>query len=52
MEASLRRAMVLSDGDWAYVLSSYIAVVFWLVAMAIFVALFLRQFLPGSAINK
>ena len=40
MEVSLWRAMVLSDGDWAYVLSPSIAVVFWVVAMAIFVAPF------------
>ena len=40
MEVSLRRAMVLSDGDWAYLLSSSIIVVFWVFAMAIFVAPF------------
>ena len=46
MEDSLRRAMVLSDGDWTYLFSSKIAIGLWAVAIAGFVApLFLRKFL-------
>ena len=46
MEVSLRRAMVLSDGDWAYLFSSSIAIGLWAAAIIGFIApLFLRQFL-------
>lgn len=38
MEDALRRAMVLSDGDWTYLFSSPIAIGFWLAAVAGFVA--------------
>ncbi len=43
MEDALRRAMVLSSGDWTYLFSSWIAIGFWVVAVVGFVApLFLR----------
>ncbi|MDU8910316.1 tripartite tricarboxylate transporter permease [Aestuariicoccus sp. MJ-SS9] len=43
MEDALRRAMVLSDGDWTYLFSSGIAVSLWVVAVLGFVApMFLR----------
>ena len=46
MEDSLRRAMVLSDGDWTFLFSSPIAVGLWLAAIAGFVApMFLRPLL-------
>ena len=46
MEVSLRRAMVLSDGDWTYLFSSSIAVTLWGAAFVGFIApLFLRKFL-------
>ncbi len=46
MEDSLRRAMVISDGDWTYLFSSGIAVGLWIAAIAGFVApLFLRNLL-------
>ena len=46
MEDALRRAMVLSDGDWTYLFSSPIAIGLWLVAVAGFVApMFLRNVL-------
>ena len=46
MEVSLRRAMVLSDGDWAYLFSSSIAIGLWAAAIIGFIApLFLRQFI-------
>ncbi len=46
MEDNLRRAMVLSDGDWTYLFSSPIAIGLWLFAVAGFVApMFLRRFL-------
>ncbi len=48
MEDSLRRAMVLSDGDWTFLFSSPIAVGLWLAAIAGFVApMFLRPLLRG-----
>lgn len=51
MEESLRRAMVLSDGDWTYLFSSSISVGLWLAAVAGFVApMFLRRFLKKPAI--
>ena len=38
MEDSLRRAMVLSDGDWTYLFSSGIAIGLWIAAIAGFIA--------------
>jgi putative tricarboxylic transport membrane protein len=46
MEDNLRRAMVLSDGDWMYLFSSPISIGLWVAAALGFVApIFLRQFL-------
>ncbi len=46
MENALRRAMVLSDGDWSYLFSSWIAIALWAVAVAGFIApMFLRNVL-------
>ncbi|MFV0493311.1 MAG: tripartite tricarboxylate transporter permease [Pseudorhodobacter sp.] len=46
MEDNLRRAMVLSDGNWSYLFSSPIAVGLWIAAVLGFIApLFLRRFL-------
>ncbi len=46
MEDALRRAMVLSDGDVAYLVSSPIAIVLWVAAILGFVApMMLRKFL-------
>ncbi len=46
MEDALRRAMVLSDGDWTYLFSSGIATGLWIFAVAGFVApMFLRKIL-------
>lgn len=46
MEDNLRRAMILSDGDWTYLLSSPIAIGLWIAAVLGFVApIFLRKFL-------
>jgi putative tricarboxylic transport membrane protein len=46
MEDSLRRAMVLSDGDWTYLFSSPISIGLWIAAVVGFVApIFLRPFL-------
>lgn len=43
MEDALRRAMVLSSGDWTYLFSSKIAIGLWVIAVAGFVApMFLR----------
>ncbi|MDM7458729.1 MAG: tripartite tricarboxylate transporter permease, partial [Paracoccus sp. (in: a-proteobacteria)] len=43
MEDNLRRAMVLSDGDWTYLFSSPIAIGLWIAAIVGFVApMFLR----------
>ena len=43
MENSLRRAMVISDGDWMYLLSTPISIGLWIAAIAGFVApMFLR----------
>ncbi len=50
MENSLRRAMVLSDGDWTYLFSSPMAVALWTVGIAGFLApFFLRRFLRRPA---
>ncbi|MBX2881090.1 MAG: tripartite tricarboxylate transporter permease [Granulosicoccus sp.] len=44
MEDSLRRAMVLSGGDWKYLLSSSIAIGLWIATIVGFVApMFLRK---------
>jgi len=46
MEDALRRAMVLSDGDVAFLFSSWIAIGFWVAAVTGFVApMFLRRML-------
>lgn len=46
MEDSLRRAMVLSDGDWTYLFSSPITIGLWIAAIAGFIApMFLRGIL-------
>ncbi len=46
MEDSLRRAMVISDGDWMFLLSSPIAIGLWIAAVVGFVApMFLRGLL-------
>ena len=37
MEDALRRAMVLSDGDWTYLFRSNISIGFWIVAVLGFV---------------
>ena len=43
MENALRRAMVLSDGDWTFLFSTPIAVGLWIAALSGFVApMFLR----------
>ncbi len=43
MENALRRAMIISDGDWQYLFSSPIAIGFWIAAVLGFVApMFLR----------
>ena len=50
MEDNLRRAMVISDGDWTYLLSSGISIGLWVAAIAGFVApFFLRRFLKKPA---
>jgi len=46
MEDALRRAMVLSGGDWTFLFSSGIAITLWTVAILGFVApMFLRNVL-------
>ncbi len=46
MEDSLRRAMVLSDGDWAFLFSTPIAIGLWIAAIGGFIApMFLRKLL-------
>lgn len=46
MEDNLRRAMVISGGDWTYLFSSPIAIGFWIAAILGFVApMFLGRFL-------
>jgi putative tricarboxylic transport membrane protein len=45
MEDNLRRAMVLSDGDWTFLFATPISVGLWTAAILGFVApLFLRRF--------
>ena len=49
MEVSLRRAMVLSDGDWTYLFASPISIGLWVAAFFGFIApIFLRRFLTIS----
>lgn len=46
MEDNLRRAMIISNGDWKFLFSSGIAIGLWAAAIAGFVApMFLRKFL-------
>ena len=50
MEDSLRRAMVIADGDWTYLFSSGIATGLWIAAVAGFIApMFLRKVLARPA---
>ena len=50
MEVSLRRAMVLSDGDWTYLFASPISIGLWIAAVAGFILqLFLRPYLKVPA---
>ncbi len=52
MEDSLRRAMVIANGEWTYLLSSPIAIGLWIAAIAGFVApMFLRKFLTKPNIT-
>lgn len=51
MEDNLRRAMVLSNGDWTFLFSSPIAVGLWIAAVLGFVApIFLRRLLKKPAL--
>ncbi|MCU0910585.1 MAG: tripartite tricarboxylate transporter permease [Rhodobacteraceae bacterium] len=51
MEDNLRRAMVLSNGDWTYLFSSGISIGLWTAAVLGFVApMFLRRFLKKPPI--
>ena len=53
MEVSLRRAMVLSDGDWMYLFSSNIAIGLWTAAIIGFLApIFLRPYLKRPSVHK
>jgi len=53
MEDNLRRAMVLSDGDWTYLFSSGVSIALWVAAIIGFMApLFLRRFLKRPAIPE
>ncbi len=53
MEDSLRRAMVISGGDWKYLFQSGIAIGFWIAAITGFVApVFLRRFLKKPQAHK
>lgn len=53
MEVSLRRAMVLSDGNWTYLLSSPIAIGLWLAAIIGFIApIFLQQLLKKPQLHS
>jgi len=46
METALRRAMLLSDGDWTYLFSSPISIGLWIAAVSGFIApMFLRNVL-------
>ncbi len=51
MEDNLRRAMVLSNGDWTFLFSSPIAVELWIAAGLGFLApMFLRRVLKKPAL--
>jgi len=51
MEDSLRRAMVISDGDWTYLFSTPIAIGLWIAAISGFLApLFLRGMMKKPVI--
>lgn len=53
MEVSLRRAMVLSDGDWTYLFSSNISIGLWTAAIIGFLApIFLRPYLKKPLSQK
>ncbi|TRW99342.1 tripartite tricarboxylate transporter permease [Paracoccus sp. M683] len=53
MEDNLRRAMVLSNGDWTYLFSSPIAIGLWIAAILGFVApIFLRRVLKKPALPE
>ncbi|MEO1910298.1 MAG: tripartite tricarboxylate transporter permease [Paracoccus sp. (in: a-proteobacteria)] len=53
MEDNLRRAMVLSNGDWQYLFSSPIAIGLWTAAVLGFVApIFLRRLLKKPAMPE
>ena len=53
MEVSLRRAMVLSDGDWTYLFSSNISIGLWLAAIIGFLApIFLRPYLKRPEVQQ
>ena len=51
MEDSLRRAMIISGGDWTYLFSTNIAIGLWVAAIAGFIApMFLRRFIKKPRI--
>ncbi|WP_417626343.1 tripartite tricarboxylate transporter permease [Pararhodobacter aggregans] len=53
MEDNLRRAMVLSDGDWTYLFSSGVSIGLWIAAIIGFMApLFLRRFLKRPSLPE
>lgn len=53
MEDSLRRAMVISDGDWQFLFSSGIAIGLWVAAIAGFVApMFLRKLIKKPRVQS
>lgn len=53
MEDNLRRAMVLSNGDWTYLFQSGISIGLWVAAILGFVApIFLRGFLKKPALPE
>lgn len=53
MEDNLRRAMVLSDGDWTYLFSSGVSIGLWVAAIIGFMApLFLRRFLKRPSLPE
>ena len=53
MEDNLRRAMIISDGEWTYLFSSSISVILWIAAIGGFVApMFLRKFLQKPEAHK
>ena len=53
MEDNLRRAMVLSNGDWTYLVSSPISIGLWIAAILGFVApIFLRRLLKKPPLPR